>query len=254
MFLEILKGCLVPFLGTTLGAACVFFVKGGLKKQVQSAFAGIAAGVMAAASVWSLIIPSIEAGSELGRLSFLPCVAGFFVGIFFLLFCDSVDRRLRSLAGRARDKNGMLYLAVTIHNVPEGMAVGAVFAALMSGGVGITLAEAMALSVGIAIQNFPEGAIVSMPMRASGRGRVRSFVLGALSGAVEPVAALLTILLADILVPLIPYLLGFAAGAMIYAVAVELIPEMWEGDMPKSQVIFFAIGFALMMILDVTLG
>lgn len=254
MFFEILKGCLIPFLGTTLGAACVLFVKGGLGARSRSAFAAFAAGVMAAASVWSLIIPAIDASAYMGKLSFLPCVVGFFIGIFFLLTCDALDAAVRQASGRARDKNGMLLLAVTIHNIPEGMAVGAVFAALAQGSVGIGLLEAMALSVGIAIQNFPEGAIVSMPLRASGMGRWKSFFFGALSGAVEPVAAFLTVLLADILVPVIPYLLGFAAGAMIYAVAVELIPEMWEGDVPKVWVMFFALGFALMMTLDVTLG
>lgn len=254
MFFEIIKGCLIPFFGTALGAACVFFIKGGLGNRAQSAFAAFAAGVMAAASVWSLIIPAIDASAYMGKLSFLPCVVGFFIGIFFLLICDALDASIRRASGKARDKNGMLLLAVTIHNVPEGMAVGAVFAALMQGSVGISLLEAMALSIGIAVQNFPEGAIVSMPIRASGAGRWKAFAYGSLSGAVEPAAAFLTVLLSDILVPIIPYLLGFAAGAMIYAVAVELIPEMWEGDIPKSWVIFFALGFALMMSLDVTLG
>ncbi len=254
MFSDIIKGCLIPFFGTALGAACVFFIRRNLSDRVRSAFAAFAAGVMAAASVWSLIIPAIDGSAELGKLSFLPCVVGFFIGIFFLLMCDGADSLLRRVSGRSKSRDGMLLLAVTIHNIPEGMAVGAVFSALLRGGMGITTAEAMALSVGIAVQNFPEGAIVSMPLAASGKGRGRSFLWGALSGAVEPAAALLTVMLADFLVPLIPYLLGFAAGAMIYAVCAELIPEMWEGDIPKGQVVFFAMGFALMMILDVTLG
>ena len=241
---------MIPFLGTSLGAACVFFMRGGLSPKVKSAFAALAAGVMAAASVWSLIIPAIDASRSWGRLSFFPCVAGFFAGIFFLLICDAADEKLLNFKGR----NGMLLLAVTIHNIPEGMAVGAVFAALYHSGMGVTLAEAMVLAVGIAVQNFPEGAIVSMPIRANGACRGRAFFIGVLSGAVEPAAAFLTFALADLLVPLMPYLLGFAAGAMMYAVVAELVPETWEGEMPKAQIIYFALGFALMMILDVTMG
>ena len=246
---QIIYGILIPFIGTTAGAACVFFLRRQPHFLVQRSLTGFAAGVMTAASVWSL-----------GRLGFVPAAAGFLLGILFLLFLDCVipHQHMNSDApegGRSSlSKNTMLLLAVTLHNIPEGMAVGVVYAGLASGGASIAAASALALSLGIAIQNFPEGAIISLPLRSSGMGKGRAFLLGTLSGAVEPLAAVLTVLLSGLVVPVLPYLLSFAAGAMVYVVVEELIPEM-SGE-PHSNVgtIAFAAGFVVMMSLDTALG
>ena len=258
--MEIFLGILIPFIGTTLGAACVLFMKKTLRKQVQRALAGFAAGVMVAASIWSLLIPAIEQSENMGALSFFPAVVGFWIGVLFLLALDHLIPHLhvgseqsegpKSKLGRTT----MMVLAVTLHNIPEGMAVGVVYAGFLLGNSGITAMAALVLSVGIAIQNFPEGAIISMPLRANGLGRGKSFLYGFLSGVVEPVAAFVTILAAGIITPAMPYLLSFAAGAMIYVVVEELIPEMSQGRHSNIGVIAFAIGFGIMMMLDVALG
>ena len=258
--MEIFLGILIPFIGTTLGAACVLFMKKTLRKQVQRALAGFAAGVMVAASIWSLLIPAIEQSENMKALSFFPAVVGFWIGVLFLLALDHLIPHLhvgseqsegpKSKLGRTT----MMVLAVTLHNIPEGMAVGVVYAGFLLGNSGITAMAALVLSVGIAIQNFPEGAIISMPLRANGLGRGKSFLYGFLSGVVEPVAAFVTILAAGIITPAMPYLLSFAAGAMIYVVVEELIPEMSQGRHSNIGVIAFAIGFGIMMMLDVALG
>ncbi len=255
-----LEGILIPFLGTALGAACVFFMRRELHRAVQRALTGFAAGVMVAASVWSLLIPALEQSTDLGKWSFLPAAVGFAVGILFLLLLDRVIPHLHANANKAEGphcrakKTTMMVLAVTLHNVPEGMAVGVVLAGLLSGVAEISVGGALALSIGIAIQNFPEGAIVSMPLCAEGKTKRGAFLLGALSGAVEPVGAALTILFAGLFVPAMPYLLSFAAGAMIYVVVEELIPETSEGEHSNVGVIAFSVGFILMMALDVALG
>lgn len=255
-------GLAIPLAGTTAGAAMVFLMRGRLNHAVDRALTGFAAGVMVAASVWSLIVPAIEESSAMERLAWVPAFVGFWLGILFLLLLDSLlphlhlgekDTRPEGLRSNLQRKTLML-LAVTIHNIPEGMAVGVVYAGLLSGGTGLTAAGALALSVGIAIQNFPEGAIISMPLRAEGSSRTRAFLGGFLSGVVEPVGAVLTILAARQLVPLMPYLLSFAAGAMVYVVVEELIPEMSEGEHSNVGVLAFALGFTLMMALDVGLG
>lgn len=257
---ELLAGLLIPFLGTSLGAACVLVMKKELSARVQKALMGFAAGVMVAASVWSLLIPAMEESAPLGSWSFLPAVIGFWVGTLFLLALDHLIPHLHLHAEQAEgpqshfSKTVMMALAVTLHNIPEGMAVGVVLAGWLAGGGDISFSAALALSVGIAIQNFPEGAIVSMPLRASGASRARAFVLGVLSGAVEPVGGALTILAASFVVPVLPYLLAFAAGAMLYVVVEELIPEMSEGTHSDIGVVCFAVGFTLMMALDVALG
>ena len=255
-------GLAIPLSGTTAGAAMVFLMRGRLNHAVDRALTGFAAGVMVAASVWSLIVPAIEESSGMGRLAWVPAFVGFWLGILFLLLLDSLlphlhlgekDDRPEGLRSNLQRKTLML-LAVTIHNIPEVMAVGVVYAGLLSGGTGLTAAGALALSVGIAIQNFPEGAIISMPLHAEGSSRTRAFLGGFLSGVVEPAGALLTILAARQLVPLMPYLLSFAAGAMVYVVVEELIPEMSEGEHSNVGVLAFALGFTLMMALDVGLG
>ena len=257
---NIILGIMIPFAGTTLGAACVYFMKKGIRQNVEKGLLGFASGVMVAASVWSLLIPSMNLSADLGRLAFLPAVTGFFCGILFLLFlgghvphlhigCDEPEGPSCTLK-----KNTMLVLAVTLHNIPEGMAVGVMFAGLLTANSGITLAGAFALSVGIAIQNFPEGAIISLPLKGEGMSSNRAFLYGTLSGVVEPVAALLTVLLYRVLAPVLPYLLAFAAGAMMYVVVEELIPETAEGEHSNIGTIGFAVGFALMMMLDVALG
>lgn len=257
---EIIQGLLIPFLGTALGSCCVFFMKGGLNRTIQRVLTGFAAGVMTAASVWSLLIPAIEQSEYMGKLSFIPAVVGFLAGIFFLLLLDRFVPHLHMNSSEAEgvksrlSKNTMLLLAVTLHNIPEGMAVGAVYAGLIYGGANITSAGALALSVGIAIQNFPEGAIISMPLRSDGMTKTKAFACGVVSGAAEPLGAVLTILAAGFIVPAMPYFLSFAAGAMIYVVVEELIPEMSEGEHSNIGTVAFAIGFAVMMILDVALG
>ena len=253
-------GLLIPFLGTSLGSACVFFMRHELSRTVQRSLTGFAAGVMTAASVWSLIIPAMDMASGMGRLSFLPAAVGFWAGVLFLLLLDSFIPHLHMNSEKAEGlpsklaRSAMLLLAVTLHNIPEGMAVGIVYAGLLSGSADMTAGGALALALGIAIQNFPEGAIISMPLHAGGKSRARAFADGVLSGAVEPVGALITILFARLFLPVMPYLLSFAAGAMIYVVVEELIPEMSEGEHSNIGVVMFSVGFTLMMMLDVALG
>ena len=257
---EIILGLTIPFLGTALGSGCVFFMKKNLGKTLQRALTGFAGGVMVAASVWSLIIPAMEQAENLKKLSFLPAVIGFWLGILFLLLLDTVIPHLHMNAEKAEGpksklrKTTMMVLAVTLHNIPEGMAVGVVYAGLRAGNEMVTAGGALALAIGIAIQNFPEGAIISMPLHAEGKSKGMAFAGGALSGAVEPVGAALTILAAGLIVPAMPYLLSFAAGAMIYVVVEELIPEMSEGEHSNIGVLMFSVGFTLMMALDVALG
>ena len=258
--MQLAVGLLLPFLGTTLGAACVFFMKGQMKPLVQKMLLGFASGVMVAAWVWSLLIPAMDMSEEMGKYAFIPAAAGFLLGILFLLGMDRAVPHLHMGAECAEGpkcslkKTTMLVLAVTLHNIPEGMAVGVVFAGMLSQNTEITVAGAFALSVGIAIQNFPEGAIISMPLKSEGTGKGKAFLYGMLSGAVEPVAAVITILLAGFITPVLPYLLSFAAGAMLYVVVEELIPEASEGEHSNIGTIGFAAGFVLMMILDVALG
>ena len=257
---EAFYGILIPFLGTSLGAACVFFMKKTLSDTVQRALTGFAAGVMVAASVWSLLIPAIEQSVGMGKFAFVPAVVGFYVGMLFLLLLDHVIPHLHQNSSEAEGpesqlaRTTMMVLAVTLHNIPEGMAVGVVYAGYLSGQAQITAAGALALSLGIAIQNFPEGAIISMPLHAEGMGKGRAFADGVLSGIVEPIGAVLTVLAARMIVPALPYLLSFAAGAMLYVVVEELIPEMSQGRHSNIGTICFALGFGLMMVLDVALG
>ena len=257
---EILQGVLIPFLGTSLGAACVFLMKKQLGVSVQRILTGFAAGVMTAASVWSLLIPAIEQSeTDMGRLAFLPATIGFLLGIAFLLLLDKLIPHLHMNSDKAEGlksklpKNIMMLLAVTLHNIPEGMAVGVVYAGFLYGG-GMSASGALALALGIAIQNFPEGAIISMPLKAEGMSKPKAFAAGVISGAVEPIAALVTIAAAGFIIPAMPYLLNFAAGAMIYVVVEELIPEMSAGEHSNIGTVSFAAGFAAMMILDVALG
>ena len=258
--MEAVYGILIPFLGTSLGAACVFFMKQSLSDRLQRSLTGFAAGVMVAASVWSLLIPSIEQSAALGAFAFVPAAVGFWAGILFLLALDHIIPHLHQNSGQAEgpksrlQRTTMMVLAVTLHNIPEGMAVGVVYAGYLSGSAQITAAGALVLSLGIAIQNFPEGAIISMPLRAEGMGKGRAFWGGVLSGVVEPIGAVLTILAARHIVPALPYLLSFAAGAMLYVVVEELIPEMSQGDHSNIGTVFFAVGFSVMMVLDVALG
>ncbi len=253
-------GILIPFLGTSLGAGCVFFLKKSLSDGIQRALTGFAAGVMVAASVWSLLIPAMEQAADLGKLAFFPAAAGFWLGILFLLLLDHLIPHLHQNSLQAEgpksqlQRTTMMVLAVTLHNIPEGMAVGVVYAGYLAGTAQITAAGALALSLGIAIQNFPEGAIISMPLRAEGMKKGRAFWGGVLSGIVEPIGAVLTILAAGIVVPALPYLLSFAAGAMLYVVVEELIPEMSQGQHSNVGTVFFAVGFSVMMVLDVALG
>ena len=257
-----LWGLLLPFLGTSLGAGCVFLMRGQLRCGVRRALTGFAAGVMVAASVWSLLIPALEEAEAagMGAWAFLPAAGGFWVGVLFLLGLDRLIPHLHPDADRPEGPPArlpritMLLLAVTLHNIPEGMAVGVVYAGYLTGEAHITAAGALALSLGIAIQNFPEGAIVSMPLRAEGAGRGRAFLDGVLSGAVEPAAALFTLLAAGLVTPALPWLLAFAAGAMLYVVVEELIPEMSAGPHSDIGPLAFALGFTLMMVLDVALG
>ncbi len=253
-------GLLIPFAGTTLGAACIFFMRRSINQKLQNALSGFAAGVMVAASVWSLLIPAMNMSGKMGKLAFVPAVVGFGFGIVFLLVLDMLIPHLHLHADKPEGpraswkKTTMLVLAVTIHNIPEGMAVGAVFAGMLADSETIPLAAAFSLSIGIAIQNFPEGAIISMPLYGAGERRGRAFLNGTLSGVVEPIGAVLTILLSRYLVPILPYLLAFAAGAMIYVVVEEMIPEASAGEHSNWGTIGFAFGFALMMVLDVALG
>ncbi len=259
--MTVFLGLMIPFLGTTLGAACVFFLKNALGTNVQKALLGFASGVMVAASVWSLLIPSMDLSASMGRLAFVPACGGLLAGMAFLLLMDRVIPHLHMGAEKAEvpscslKKSTMLVLAVTLHNIPEGMAVGVVFAGMLAENAHITTAAAFALAIGIAIQNFPEGAIISLPLKAENdMSRGKAFLGGMLSGVVEPIAAFLTILLSDLLTPVLPWFLSFAAGAMLYVVVEELIPEASEGEHSNIGTIGFAVGFALMMVLDVALG
>ena len=257
---SVFYGILIPFLGTSFGAACVFFMKKEMGDRLQRMLTGFAAGVMVAASIWSLLIPAIEQSENMGALSFFPAVVGFWIGVLFLLALDHLIPHLhvgseqsegpKSKLGRTT----MMVLAVTLHNIPEGMAVGVMYAGLLAGNTKITAASALALSLGIAIQNFPEGAIISLPLRAEGESKGKAFLGGVLSGVVEPVGAVLTIIAAQLIIPALPYLLSFAAGAMLYVVVEELIPEMSQGEHSNIGTVFFAVGFSLMMVLDVALG
>ena len=258
--METFIGIMIPFLGTTLGASCVFFMKKTLSDLIQRSLAGFAAGVMVAASIWSLLIPAIEQSEDMGKLSFLPAFIGFWSGVLFLLLLDRLIPHLHVGSEQAegpKSKLGrttMMVLAVTLHNIPEGMAIGVVYAGFLAGNTQITAASALVLSLGIAIQNFPEGAIISMPLRAEGESKGKAFLGGVLSGVVEPIGAALTLLAAQLVIPALPYLLSFAAGAMLYVVVDELIPEMSQGKHSNIGTIFFAAGFSVMMTLDVALG
>lgn len=260
MTLSAFFGIIIPFFGTVLGSACVFFMKKGMSENLKRALSGFAAGVMVAASIWSLIIPAIEQSENMGKWSFVPAAVGFWLGILFLLLLDHIVPHLHQNASQAEGpkshlkKSTMMILAVTLHNIPEGMAVGVVFAGFIAGKSNITAAGALALSLGIAIQNFPEGAIISMPLKSEKMSKPKAFLSGAASGIVEPIGALITIAAAGIVIPVLPYLLSFAAGAMLYVVVEELIPEMSAGEHSNLGTVFFAVGFCLMMILDVALG
>lgn len=253
-------GILIPFVGTTLGAGMVFLLRKEIKPTIQKALLGFASGVMIAAGVWSLLIPAIEMAEEQGKIAWIPAAVGFLLGMGFLLLLDTITPHMHLNDDKPEGpvtqlkKSTMLVLAVTLHNIPEGMAVGVVFAGLLVGDTSISMAGAMTLAIGIAIQNFPEGAIISMPLRSEGVSKGRAFWYGALSGIVEPIAAFITILLASVVVPILPYLLAFAAGAMVYVVVEELIPESQEGEHSNIGTIGVAMGFVLMMVLDVALG
>jgi ZIP family zinc transporter len=258
--MTLLIGLFIPLLGTMLGAAFVFLMKDDMPLRLQKTLLGFASGVMVAASVWSLLIPSMEMVADSGRWSVVPAAIGFLLGMGFLLMIDELTPHLhigtdKPEGPRSRlSRTAMLALAVTIHNLPEGMAVGVVFAGSENGAAGLSLASALAVSIGIAIQNVPEGAIISMPMRAAGNSKWKSFVIGSLSGAVEPLGGLAVVLLASLMTPVLPYMLAFAAGAMFYVVVEELIPESNEGEHSNLSTIGFAIGFVLMMVLDVVMG
>ena len=260
MNMNIWIGVLIPFAGTVLGSATVFFMRKEMNNLLQKALLGFASGVMMAASVWSLIMSSVDMAQEMGLVPWIPAAVGFLLGMAFLLILDMIIPHLHLDADRPEGmkaklkKSTMLILAVTLHNIPEGMAVGVVFAGLLADNALISLSAAFALSIGIAIQNVPEGAIISMPVRSDGTKKMKAFLLGALSGAVEPIAALITILLISVVKPILPYLLSFAAGAMIYVVVEELIPESQEGEHSNIGTIGVALGFTLMMILDIALG
>lgn len=259
MELSVIIGVLIPFVGTLLGAACVFFMAKKMSTLIQKILLGFASGVMVAASVWSLLIPAIDMSEELGKFAFMPAAVGLLCGFGFLLLLDHTIPHMHldyQEEGRKANfkKSTMLVLAVTLHNIPEGMAVGVVFAGVLMGNNEVTIAGATALSLGIAIQNFPEGAIISMPLRSEGMSKGKAFLYGTLSGIVEPIGAIITILLSQLVVPILPYLLSFAAGAMLYVVVEELIPEASEGEHSNIATIGFAVGFVVMMILDVALG
>ncbi len=259
---NLILGIIIPFIGTAAGAGCVFFMKDQMKRGTERILTGFAAGVMTAASIWSLLMPAMEQSAEdgMGKLSFIPSVIGFWAGTLFLLLLDSIVPHLHRFASSAEGpksklkRTTMMVFAVTLHNLPEGMAVGAVYAGALAGTGNITVSSALVLALGIAIQNFPEGAIISMPLCSEGKSKGKAFLDGLLSGIVEPLGAILTIVAARHVVPFMPYFLSFAAGAMIYVVVEELIPEMSEGEHSNSGVVSFATGFTLMMILDVALG
>ena len=258
--LQILRGVLLPFIGTALGAGCVFFIRKSLNGTVQRSLTGFAAGVMVAASIWSLLIPAMEQSEPMGSWSFVPAVVGFWLGILFLLLLDRLIPHLHQNSDEPEGPHSklkrttMLVLAVTLHNIPEGMAVGVLIAGSLTGNGTIAATGALVLSIGIAIQNFPEGAIISMPLHSEGMPKGKAFLYGALSGAVEPIAAALTIAAVGFVLPLLPYILSFAAGAMFYVVVEELIPEMSSGKHSNVGTIAFTLGFTLMLALDVALG
>lgn len=257
---EVIQGVLLPFIGTTLGAACVFVMRGAFHIKAQRVLTGFAAGIMVAASIWSLLVPAMEQAADMGRWAFLPAAMGFWLGILFLLVLDRTVPHLHQNSTQPEGphtqmkRTTMLVLAVTLHNIPEGMAVGVVLAGWMAGKETITVTGALALSIGIAIQNFPEGAIISMPLRGEGMGKGRAFLYGVLSGVAEPLAAVLTLWAAGLILPALPYLLSFAAGAMIYVVVEELIPEASAGEHSNLGTLLFAVGFTIMLALDVALG
>ena len=258
--MELFYGLLIPFLGTTLGSGMVFLMKNKINKKIEKLLLGFASGVMIAASIWSLIIPALDMAEEQGVITWMPATIGFLLGICFLLVLDSIIPHLHLNTDKPEglkskiQKTTMMVLAVTLHNIPEGMAVGVVFAGALAQNTGITMAGAIALAIGIAIQNFPEGAIISMPLKSEGMSKAKAFLYGTLSGIVEPIGAVLTICLTNLVVPMLPYLLSFAAGAMIYVVVEELIPESQTGEHSNIGTIGVAIGFVIMMILDVALG
>ncbi len=259
MNMQVFYGIMIPFLGTSLGAAMVFMLKDRISERLQRVLTGFAAGVMVAASFWSLLQPALDGAENMGKLSFLPATAGFLIGIGFLLLLDNVTPHMHMDEQEEGPKSSLrrtskLILAVTLHNIPEGMAVGVVYAGWVSGESSVTAAAAFALALGIALQNFPEGAIVSMPLRAAGMPKTKTFWYGVLSGIVEPIAALVTLAAASTVVSMLPYLLAFAAGAMFYVVVEELIPETSEGAHSNLGTIAFSLGFVLMMVLDVALG
>ena len=258
--MEVIWGLLIPFLGTTLGSAMVFLMKDKINNKIEKLLLGFASGVMIAASICSLLIPSIEMAEEQKIIAWIPASIGFLLGIIFLLILDSIIPHLHIHSNSQEGvksklkKTTMMVLAVTLHNIPEGMAVGVCFAGAISGNLGVTMAGAFALAIGIAIQNFPEGAIISMPLKSEGMSKAKAFLYGTLSGIVEPIGAVITIALTSLAVKVLPYLLAFAAGAMIYVVVEELVPESQEGNHSNLGTIGFAIGFVIMMILDVALG
>ena len=258
--MDLLIGLSIPFLGTTLGSAMVFFMKDTINKKIEKMLLGFASGVMIAAAIWSLIVPSIDMAQEQGKIAWFPAAIGFLLGIAFLLILDSIIPHLHLKTDKPEGikakfkKTTMLVFAVTLHNIPEGMAVGVTFAGALIGNTGLTIAGAFALAVGIAIQNFPEGAIISMPLKNENISKIRAFTYGTLSGIVEPIGAIITILITRLVIPILPYLLSFAAGAMIYVVVEELIPESQAGEHSNIGTIGVAIGFTIMMILDIALG
>jgi len=260
MILKIVSAVMIPFLGTTVGAGFVFFMKGAMNRNLQRILTGFASGVMVAASIWSLIIPAMDQSAHMGKLAFLPAFIGVWLGFLFLLLLDRIIPHLHMNSDCPEGapcnlgKSTMMVLAVALHNLPEGMAVGVVVAGWLTGNESISAAAALALSIGIALQNLPEGAIISMPLKSNGMKRSAAFGYGVMSGIIEPIGAVVTILLADWIAPTLPYMLSFAAGAMLYVVVEELIPEMSEGEHSNIGTIFFAVGFTLMMMLDVALG
>ncbi len=257
---QIFIGILIPFIGTSLGAGCVLFMKKQISQTLHQTLTSFSAGVMLAASIWSLIIPSIEQSPFDGRLAFIPAVAGFWLGILFLLFTNMIISHLHADNTKVYKQNehftktAIMVFAIILHNIPEGMAVGVIYAGLMCGNSAITLTGALSLAIGISIQNFPEGAIISMPLHAVGINKGKSFLYGVLSGVVEPIGAVITILAAEQIIPALPYLLSFAAGSMIYVILNELVSDMLEGEHHNMGIIFFAVGFSIMMALDVALG
>ena len=260
MTTSVLSAIFLPFCGTVLGSACVFFLKGQMSRRLQRALMGFAAGVMVAASIWSLIIPAMDQSAHMGKLAFVPALIGVWVGVLFLLLLDKLVPHLHLNSdcpeGTACNlgKSSMMVLAVALHNLPEGMAVGVVAASWLAGNESVSASAALVLALGIAIQNLPEGAIISMPLKSNGMRQRRAFGYGVLSGVIEPIGAILTILLAQLVVPILPYLLSFSAGAMLYVVVEELIPEMSEGEHSNIGTVFFAVGFTLMMVLDIALA